>query len=533
MKLPFGKISGSKNIFLYSTLLVLLVFIITRVQYFLYYPVLVLSSDSASYCAAAFDIMDFHSPVFDIRTPGYPLILSLVWMLSKTVYVLALAQSLFTLAVSIFFLWVIDQIYRSLTFLSAISLSVFISSSYYLILEVSLLTEGIFVSTLLLSSGLLMLALKKNQICCWALYSASVALIILIRPAGLFLIGVMAVIFIFFWLNKYKFKFYLSLVLPFAAIIFSLCMYNYMTLRLFTITPFGEANLSGVTLLFMEPSPEYPQLVNDAIKNTLDSVPRSDINYVRNSSGISKLYYTFNDNFYRQVSLTENLMKADSALNFVAIQPIIRKISIDAIKNNPKIYAKFVMSNFLFFFYNVKVDMNYYEELSGILQKTYVEKKYIRELETGKWRQISSDKTDNEKIRLFFTEETLKQNDLEYVEISEAGGIELKPTFLKSLYEGYESVYNFLFRNFLWLILFGAVFIISIIKLIKSRFRDVDAFIPFLFCIIYITKAILVSLVEVSLTRYSFTVEYAVYFSLPFLVLLLKSKTKMLITKNL
>ena len=149
------------------------------------------------------------------------------------------------------------------------------------------------------------------------------------------------------------------------------------------------------------------------------------------------------------------------------------------------------------------------------------------------WRQISSDKTDNEKIRLFFTEETLKQNDLEYVEISEAGGIELKPTFLKSLYEGYESVYNFLFRNFLWLILFGAVFIISIIKLIKSRFRDVDAFIPFLFCIIYITKAILVSLVEVSLTRYSFTVEYAVYFSLPFLVLLLKSKTKSLITKNL
>jgi len=149
------------------------------------------------------------------------------------------------------------------------------------------------------------------------------------------------------------------------------------------------------------------------------------------------------------------------------------------------------------------------------------------------WRQISSDKTDNEKIRLFFTEETLKQNDLEYVEISEAGGIELKPTFLKSLYEGYESVYNFLFRNFLWLILFGAVFIISIIKLIKSRFRDVDAFIPFLFCIIYITKAILVSLVEVSLTRYSFTVEYAVYFSLPFLVLLLKSKTKTLITKNL
>ncbi|MEO8665024.1 MAG: hypothetical protein ABI462_05970 [Ignavibacteria bacterium] len=533
MKLSLGRISGSKNIFLYSSLLVFFVFLITRVQYFLYYPVLVLSSDSASYCAVAFDILNSQTPLFDIRTPGYPLFISLIWMVSKTVYALAIAQSLFTLSVSIFFLWVIEQTYRSLTFLFAISISAFISSTYYLVLEVSLLTEGIFVCMLLLSAGLLILALKKNKISVWAMYSASVSVVIIIRPAGLFLFAVMALIFVYFIVNKYKFKFYLSLFVPFTIIIFSLCFYNYMTLKLFTITPFGEANLSGATILFMEPSPEYPQYVNEAIKNTLDSIPRTEINYVKNASGISQLYHTFNNNFYRQVNLTENLMRADTSLRFVGVQPIVRQISIDAIKSNPKIYAKFVVSNFLFFFNNVKIVMDYYEQLSNILTRTYIDKKYEKELESGRWRQVSNDKSDNEEIKVFFKQETGKQNELEHVKITEDNRIEFRQTFLKSLFEVYENVNNFLFRNYLWLVLFCAVFFISFIKLIKSRFKDVDVFIPFLFTVIYITKAILVSLVEVSLTRYSFTVEFAIYFSLPFLVLLLrKNKSNTLITNN-
>ncbi|MEP7146055.1 MAG: hypothetical protein ABI792_03490 [bacterium] len=533
MKIFFARFTGTKNIFLYSSLLVTLVFLITRAQYFVFYPILVLSSDSASYCAAAFDILNFHIPVFDIRTPGYPIFLSLIWMISKTVYAVALAQSLFTLMSAIFFLWVINQTYRSLTLLFAISLSAFISSTYYLILEVSLLTEGIFVSMLLISSGLLLLALKKNKNSFWIMYSASVAIVILIRPAGIFLLAILLLIFIYFLFNKYKLRFYLMLAGPFSVIIFCLCFYNYLTLGLFTISPFGEANLSGVTVLFMEPSQEYPQFVNDAIKNTLDSIARTEINYVRNSSGISQLYHTFNNNFYRQVNLTENLMLADTNLNFVGIQPIIRKISTDAIKNNPKIYAKFILSNFLFFFNNVKIVVNYYEQLSNILRRSYIEKKYIKELESGRWRQISSDKLDNAEIHLFFKKETDKQNELEYVDIRDDGEIYLKQTFLKSLYEVYETAYNFLFRNFIWLILFSAVFVFSAYYLIKSRFRDVDAFVPFIFCVMYITKAILVSLVEVSLARYSFTVEFAVYFSLPFLILLLrKNKTNALITNK-
>ncbi|MEZ4692185.1 MAG: hypothetical protein R3A12_19310 [Ignavibacteria bacterium] len=45
-------------------------------------------------------------------------------------------------------------------------------------------------------------------------------------------------------------------------------------------------------------------------------------------------------------------MRLDPALTFVAIQPIMRKVSIDAIKKSPRSYGKFVMVNFMFFFNN-------------------------------------------------------------------------------------------------------------------------------------------------------------------------------------
>lgn len=279
----------------------------------------------------------------------------------------------------------------------------------------------------------------------------------------------------------------------------------------------------GATILYMQPSVDYPAIVNEAIKNTLDSIPRKDISYVKNSSGISKLYHTFNDNFYRQINLIENLMKFDTTLTFVEVQPIIRKISIDAVKNHPGVYAKFFFSNFLFFFINISRNISYYENLAGVYKRSVIDKKYVDELEPGRWRQVSSDKSDNEKVISFFTAEIEKQKHLENVNINDAAEVELKPTILKSVFQLIEKIFIIIFRNILWIILYAVVFILSSYQLIKSRFKNIDALIPFLFCLIYLTKAILVSLVEVSLERYSYTVEYAVYFSLPFFILLLKN----------
>lgn len=512
--------------FTYSILLFLIVFLFSRLQYFLVYPVLVLSSDSASYCAVALDLLNSDTPIFDIRTPAYPVFLFSIWLFSKSFFAVALMQSLFTLLTGFIFLFIISKTYSRYTFLFSIMLSIYVTSSYFLVLEKAFLTESIFVNFLLLNAGLLILALKKERNLFWIMYSVSIALLILLRPAALFLFGIVFILLIYFFIHKFKFKNYTSLVLPLSVIILGLCSYNFYTLGLFTITPFGEANLSGVTILFMEPSDEYPEIVNEAIKNTLDSIPRTQKNYIRNSWGISKLYHTFNENFFRQVNFTEDLMRLDPNLTFVGIQPIMREVSIDAIKKNPRSYFKFVMSNFIFFFNNQRITMNYYEQLAGIYKRSILEEKFTKELTSGRWRMISSDRSDNEKVAALFGDLTAEQKEVNTVFVNEQGSVEFQDSMYKSIYELTEKIYNIVFRNIFWVLLYFVVFIMSIIKLYKSRFRSVEALIPFLLCMTFLYKAVLVSLVEVSLSRYSYTVEFVYYFSLPFLLIMLTNSKK-------
>jgi hypothetical protein len=218
-------------------------------------------------------------------------------------------------------------------------------------------------------------------------------------------------------------------------------------------------------------------------------------------------------------------MSSDSTLTYTAIQPVIRKIYVDAIKKYPLVYGKFVLVNFIQFFRNISNKVILYDEVEKSYKSIILEKKILKVLEKGGWQQVSSNTSDYEKIINLYSEELKDHSDMEYINVSTAGQVEIKQTFLKSVYELYEKVYNYLFRNIIWTILFTLTFFISIFKLFKSRFSDTNAFIFFLIGIMFLSKALMVSLVECSLDRYSYTVEYAFYFSLPFLIILL-SKPK-------
>jgi len=528
----FKKLSESKYIYIYSASLVTLIFLITRLPYFLNYPVIILSFDSASYVAAALELINFKAPLFDIRTPGYPLFLAIVWSISESIYFSSLIQSFLTLAVSLFFLKVIEKSYRSFTFLFAISLSAYISSSYFLILEPSVLTESLFTTFLILSTSFLISALKKGSNVSWLMFSVSVAVLIMVRPAGLYMVSVILIILIFFRINKYSLKYFLYLLIPFSVLILSLCLYNYVTLNSFTITPFGEANLAGVTILFMEPSESYPEKVNSAIKKTLDSIPRKNISTIKNSYNLSNLYNTFKDDFYRQINFADNLIKNDSTMTYMNIQPIFRKVSVDAIKNNPVIYAKFFICNFYYFFMNIRIPMSYFETLLTTYQKVYLEKNFVKDLESKKWKQLSSDKSFETIVKDFYNEQTGSERSNMGITITGDKKASFNPSILKTIYEYYEVSYNLIFRNILWLLLFFTVAFLSFKRLLKSGFKDINSFLIFLFPVMFISNAILVSLVESSLVRYSYTVEFVIFFSLPFLIILLSDKKNILKTNS-
>ncbi len=514
-----------RNRFFYSCLLVSVVFLITRLPYYIHYPVFIISNDTASYIAAALQILENSWPMFDIRTPGYPFFIAAMLMLSHDLIYLSLAQSIVTYLSSIFFLFIAYRYYPKRIIYFAIAICGFISSVYYIVLEMSILTEGIFTSTLLIAGGVLILAVKSEKVIPWVVFSILAAILIYIRPAGLFIVALVVPLVIFFIVNKYPYKFYAGLIAPFSLIIGMLCLYNYQTLGKFTITPFGEANLAGVTVLFMEPSESYPEFVNIAIQTTLDSIPRSEKNIVRKSYNPKRLFTAFMDNFHMQMHLVNNMKKSDSTFTYLKAQPFLRQISIDAIRKHPDIYAKFFLCNFYYFFTNIGRSVEYSSQLERKYEQVYVDSIYIKPLNSSNWNQISDNKEVLEKVKLLFLQKMSDKESLTGIRTDSEGNINLDDTYLLRLYDLWNSLYEFLFRNFLWLISFGLMLYYSIMILIRTRFTDKDAFIALTFCLIFIFKALLVSIVESSLERYSYTVEFVLYMSLPF-VLILFAKLK-------
>ncbi len=501
-------------------MLFLAVFLITRLPFYIYYPFTIVKGDSASYFTVAFDLLNSNSPVFDLRTPGYPLFLYSILIFTKSLIYFSVVQSLLTLFMSIFFLITIYKTYKQYLLLFATALSIFISSSYFLMYEVTILSEGIYVNFLIISSCFLILALKKNKLLYWILLSSSMAVTIIIRPAGLFLVCIVILLLIFLVIKKYKFKFYVSLIAPLLIAMLSLCTYNFFVLNAFSILP--VANIAGATILFMEPSNEYPEHVNKAINAVLNTIPRKEKSYVRDSYEIKKLYIIFWNNFNRWMALADNIRNGDHAFKYMDIQPIIRKISIDAIRKHPDVYAKFIFVSFWQSFRNLSIRINFYDQLKTEYESTIYGKKYIKELEEKKWRPTSTFKALKEEVKSFYLHAIKDEQDAEYTIKAGEDKIELVPTALKSIYELYEKVYNLIFRNVMWEILFFLTFIVSSYRLVESKLSDIDSVLFFLLGTMVITNILLVSSVDIAAVRFTYTTEFVMFLSLPFLIILLR-----------
>jgi hypothetical protein len=164
--------------------------------------------------------------------------------------------------------------------------------------------------------------------------------------------------------------------------------------------------------------------------------------------------------------------------------------------------------------------MDYFDQLAKIYKRTVIDKRYVRELEDGKWRQVSGDVELNQRVKNFYEEKFEQQRSLARLSVNADSSVTLNPTLMMKAADIYQSVINLIFRNFVWLVLFVVMNIMAIRTAVRSKFRDEDAAVAIFFSLIFILKALLVSSVESSLERYSYTVEFAIYMSLPFTMIL-------------
>lgn len=523
-------------------------FSITRLPFFLHYPVVDFDGDSPYYYMNVDQIDKGMCPAFIIRTPGYPLFLKLAFLFfNKNISLIAI-QNILSLLTSLFFIYVIHKVYGSrfkfLPLLAAIGMGAFISSSINLISDTSFMTESLYVNFLVLFFALFILAIHSKKSITWILSFICMAVLILIRPSALFFVLVSLIIIIFLLINSYKKKAIFLFVIPFLLILFLTSLYNYITIGSLSVSTFTENALISFTATFLEKSDTYPPEVNEAIEKCQDRIKPAHKNVMENSwdpeklSRVLKRYYNRNRKLI--FSILIKYEREDSYSLYLKWRPILRKVALNSILSRPKIYIKYIYSNLLNIFFHSMGDADFYHMLKKRYLKALNYKSYftksILDWDSLRYKahplRLYSKKEYGSMITEAFPKSFLK----EYWNPEVFSKIKMKkihrkkaviiPTFLQRVHQGFKVVHEFLFRNIFWIFIFLFTLIFSFIRLLISRFHHKDAFILFIITFSALLHGVVVATASLPILRLIYPMNFVYYLSLFLLPIIIDFDSK-------
>jgi hypothetical protein len=502
-----------KNRLSFSFGLIIIMFFFTRLPFFINYRIVGFGADIFGYFKIVEQINNSQLPVFDIRTPGYPLFLKIISIFSDSLIAVVFVQNLISLLCSLFFVYVIYKKYTKYTISVAVALVIFTTSALHLCFDTFIYTESLFINIILLFVSFLILSFNSNKKKYWLLCSTLMMFAIYVRPAGLFLIPVSIIILIYLFINKYSAKIKIYFIAPLIILYILLSSYNYLTVKKFSISPLGGLSIIGTVFSFMETDSLNPQYINETINKVSSLYPPKDRNIIKKSCSIKKIYNSYNSNYGSFVGIIYNDLADNTYYNipdnkqYIYLIEDLKKIAYGSIKKHPELYTKIVFTMFLHYYTNIfwayfyddflyervnimNWDFNHYNSMkykkrtrclnSGILSKNVIKLSFKEYLNY-----------DVSKVK-----DNLKNNSL-----------------LRILNHNYTKAHNLLFRNYFWIFIFFTILINSIIKLYKSNFKNKNAFIIFVICSMNIFNAFLVSLVQSTGFRYAFPLEFTYYLS--------------------
>ncbi len=546
LKTKLLPVIGRNKILYLSFLILIIMFFITRLPFFLYYPVVNFDKDTTHYYTLVDQMDKGMCPSFIVRTPGYPLFMKFVFLFFNKNISLIAVQNILSLLTCLFFVYVIHRVYghrrrlKFLSLLSSIGMGAFISSSVHLNSDTSILTESLYVSFLVLSIALFILAIHSETKKTWIFCAISLAFVILIRPSAMFLIFIAVFILFFLIFNSYKKIIVFVFIISFAGILFLMCLYNYITIGSFTVSTFTEHALISITSTFLEQNPTYPSEINQIIKKCRERIHPARKNIIKNSWNYKKLfrvmkkYYNRNRRFL--FSRLKSLETGDSYNLYMKWRPILKKIALNAIKNRPKTYFKYLYSNLMIYFFNRIGDVPFYQKLKErYLAALNHKKRYI---------DLSTKRDKIETMRLYITKEYAATLSIDFAKslLKEYWNpdvlskikmkkinkkeVRLEPTFLQKVHLGFKSVHEFLFHNNSWIFIYFFTLIFSFFRLLKSRFHHKEAFIIFIMTFSALLHGIVVSMSAVAARRLAFPMNFVYYMSLFLFPILLDFDSK-------
>lgn len=484
--------------------IVVFIFLITRLPFFLFYPVAGLSVDSDSYLSLVAALRHGDWPEFVTRTPGYPLFVWPFTFLPDRWMAVVYFQNILSLASALWLVYAAFRLRRLIALPAAVAMAAFMGGSQVLIYDTGILSESLYTSTTILAIAFLFLAFAGSARAYFSLASSFMALAILVRPAGIYFAAIYLLVLAFLLWNRYSTVVIFHFLTPFPAILLLFCSYNLFTIKEFVISPFGEANLAGATALYWEPDPSFPAFIN----NALDKLPASyekagitkeDFNTLRTSWDPDALMSLFEKQYNGLVWVAGwGSGRAFGTRGYLFYRKYIRDVSVRAIRKHPTLYAKYFWTNFVcFYFRNIVYRFDFYPALRERIRDEFITGTPEYLPIPGEWeRAISSPPPAVQIVAGGSGEEVV-----------------LEQHYLTRLHIVWQAKqWRFFLRRF-WVWGLFLTFALSVVQLLRFKGRHLGAFLLLVLSLVAIGAGLVIALVELAINRYSYPTQFVFYSS--------------------
>ena len=475
--------------------LVVIPFLISRWPFLFHYFLPHWNDDSQSYIEPMLQLQNSQWPLFDVRTPAYPLLMYAMFMTGAgfggVVCVQMLVSLLSACLLALTFLRAYGQRAGLLT---ALVMGVFVSQDVFVEFDASIKPESLYTSTIILCVSCLVFIAKDRSKDHVTLFSVLAAIAIWLKPAAIFLCVTAVFIFIFLLRAGASKMKVCAMLTPLPALLLLLCVYNKGTIDHFAISPYGNVSLVGVTNWYWETHPTFPAEVNTSIRQHRQSIDPADRQIMESRWDRGALGKTFQK--YFEYSHFHGPFRRH--LKDYAIQGEVAKL---AIQSHPEYFIKNAYVQAVQFFLNFSTEIDVYSFWAGHFRKMALEN--------------YGPTVEHHDADPYGISDDMKKYPLTNYALVQGGNAYLRPQFSQRIHDYWRTFLNVLFQNPVWIVGYLLAFLLSLYACLKDRFREPLSFLAFSLLSMHFGSAVLVSLVAISWVRYSFPTQFACLLIVP------------------
>ena len=238
-------ITKAKNIFknemvkrplFYSIFLFSIIFIFSRLIS-IFIPYVEITYDSLEYVnyIDKYTSKGFLPPV-DFLPIGYPIIIKLLSLIHNSIFSIVFFQNIITYFAITLVIIATEKSYPRKSIFVVIPFCIFVLSAKSLFYDITIITESLYTSSLIVVSAFLIFALNSLKKRDWILLSVSLFVPILFRPNGAFTIVIFIIIFLYCLFKIRSKAITISFALPYLILLLFLSTYSIFASNNFTVT---------------------------------------------------------------------------------------------------------------------------------------------------------------------------------------------------------------------------------------------------------------------------------------------------------